>query len=646
LTGATWTLALAVAAGLGTVALVGCQPPPTLAPGRSDAAPLDGDAPEADVTMNVDAGFDAAEAPRVADAAGAEGPPGSTILHVQVHDVATGKPLPAKIFLRQADTGQQLHFGDFADKPLCEGMAAGTLREVGSGGALATWNGIALWNGDAELPVGAPWQVPGNGCSGDAGVPAHPESIPFGRYLVTAARGLEYEMATASVDLGPGRGEVLIDLPLARTVDTRGYLAADMHIHSGSPDGSGSWDSLVTPANRVKTEAVAGIEVVVSSDHDYLTDLGAPIASLWPTAPPLASIIGDEASASFGHFNAIPMAIDVRRPGNGAPSPQQIQLLTPKQLFDRLHGLQTAPLVQVNHPRLPFAAYFNDQHACNWHDRSMLPRCSLDFDAIEVLNGWLACAGKVHETLDDWYALMAFGVTLTATGNSDTHGSSNIEAGYPRSYVRVDDDSVAGFDEGQFIDALRGHRVIASTGPFLTLRVGTAREGDMVVPAKVPGGTGRQVSVSLRLQSASWIKVDVVRLLVDGHVTKTWNVPVQNGSSAPLFQIENEPVTVDGDAAITAEAEGATPLPTWMVGEFLLQKGLVDLCGNPAQPGMIPFAVTNPVFVDADGDGVFRAGTSAARAEAVHDTWVPPPVGPNDCNPLSVLRPPAPPQKR
>ncbi len=311
--------------------------------------------------------------------------------------------------------------------------------------------------------------------------------------------------------------------------------------------------------------------------------------------------------------------------------------MSPRQLFERLHALPTSPLIQLNHPRLPFAAYFNDGRACDWHDLGSLPRCSLDFEAIEVLNGWLACAGKVHETLDDWYALMGFGVTLTATGNSDTHGSSNIEAGFPRSYVRVADDSVPAFDEGEFVGAVRARRVIATTGPFLTLRVGSEAEGgmvtlsDMTMPARVP--------VSIRLQAASWVRVDVVRLLVDGHVVKSWNVPVSNGVPASLFEIDDEPVALTADAAITAEAEGATPLPSWMVGQFLLDPGIVRLCGDPAQPGMIPFAVTNPVFVDADGDGVFRAGMSAARAAAVHDVWVPPPVGPNDCNPLAGLRP-------
>jgi hypothetical protein len=599
-------------------ASVGCDPPPAERPAVSRG--LDAGAGDLD---------EDGATPEVGADAAAAGLDGGTVLHVRVHDAATGKPLPAKIFLRDADTSVQLHFGDFLDQPLCMGMA-GSLHELGRGGALATWNGLALWNGEARLPIGTAWDVPGNGCTGDAGVPAHRESIPFGHYVVVAARGIEYELTSADVELPPGAGEVFIDLPLSRTVDTRGYLAADMHIHSGSPDGTGSWDSLVTPEDRVKTEAVSGIEVVVSSDHDYLTDLGAPIAHLWPGAPPMASIVGDEASASFGHFNAMPVTIDPTRPStNGAFSPQQIQLMSPKQLFDRLHGLPTAPLIQLNHPRLPFAAYFNDTRTCDWTDLTSLPRCSLDFEAIEVLNGWLACGGKVHETLDDWYALMGFGVTLTATGNSDTHGSSNIEAGFPRSYVRVADDTVPAFDEDEFVGAVRAHHLIATTGPFLTLRTGSSAEGDLVTPIK------GQVLVSLRLQAASWVKVDVVRLLVDGKIVKTWNVPVTNGAPASLFQIDDVPVAVKADAAITAEAEGATPLPSWMVGEFLLAPNLVELCGNPAQPGMIPFAVTNPVFVDGDGDGLFRASMTAARAAAVHDVWVPPPVGPNDCNPLA-----------
>ncbi len=609
----------------------GCDVPPEKITSSITARPSDGGV-DADAATSDSGAVDATpDVPPV---------PGSTVLHVRVHDAVSGEAVPAKLFLTDAATNVQLHFGNYVDQPLCMGMAS-SLRELGSGGALATWNGIAVWNGEARIPIGTDWEVEGNGCKGDAGTPTRRESIPFGRYQIVAARGIEYELTTAEVDLGPGQGEVSIDLPISHTVDTRGYLAADMHIHSGSPDGmsgKGSWDSQVSPQNRVKTEAVSGIEVVVSSDHDYLTDLSVPIAQLWAgSAPPMASIIGDEASANFGHFNAMPMVTDVAHPyTNGAPAPNEVQLMSPKQLFDRLHGYATNPLVQVNHPRLPFSAYFNDGRTCDWRDLSTLPKCSLDFEAIEVLNGWLACGGKVHETLDDWYALMGLGVSLAATGNSDTHGTSAIEAGFPRTYVRVADDAVSAFDEGEFVGAVRGKHAIATTGPFLTLRAGTAGEGDLVKP---PAG---QVAVSLRLQSASWIKVDVVRLLVDGVVVKTWNVPTTNGVPMSLFEINDQHVTVSADAAITAEAEGQTPLPTWMVGDFLLSPGMVSLCGNPAQPGMIPFATTNPIFVDADGDGKFRAQMMAARAAAVQDSWVPPQNGPHDCNPLSELVPPTP----
>jgi hypothetical protein len=601
-----------------------CQLPPEVGPGLDAAGGTDA---SLDGTPNgADAGVSDARAEARADAA----PPSETVLHVRVHDAVTGAPLPAKLFLRDEATGQEIHFGNHADPPRCEAMSI-SLRELGTGGALATWNGIALWRGEARIPIGETHTIPGNGCA-----PEHMETLGFGRYLITAGRGLEYELTTASVDLGPKRGEVFLDLPLNRVIDTRGYLAADMHIHSGKGDGTGSWDSLVAPADRIKTEVVAGIEVMVSSDHDYVTDFASPLAALYPEGAPAASITGDEISANFGHFGAMPMAVDPGdRAGNGALPRHEVMGMSPQRLFDRLHAMPSAPLVQLNHPRLSFAAYFNDTMSCDWRDTTRLPKCSLGFDAIEILNGWLACTAIVHQTLDDWHAMMRFGIVTTATGNSDTHGSSMIEAGFPRTYVRVGDDAVSAFDEDVFMGALRQQRAIATTGPFLTLRVGDRAEGDWVTKPLGP------LQVSVRMQAASWVKVDTVRLLVDGAVVRTWEVPRVAGVPAPVFE-GTETLTIAQDAAITAEAEGVTPLPVWMTGDFQLLPDIISLCRNPAQPGMIPFAATNAVIVDADGDGKLRAGMAKPRAAAVNDVWVPPHPGPDDCNPLEDrARPPA-----
>jgi hypothetical protein len=51
---------------------------------------------------------------------------------------------------------------------------------------------------------------------------------------------------------------------------------------------------------------------------------------------------------------------------------------------------------------------------------------------------------------------------------------------------------------------------------------------------------------------------------------------------------------------------------------------------------MIPFAATNAVIVDGDGDGKFRAAMAKPRAAAVEDLWVPPHLGPDDCNPIET----------
>jgi hypothetical protein len=616
---------LAAASVAAALAVAACDPPPA-APG-GDGGP-DGRRQDAGGRPGAD---------------GANGPP--TVLHIRVHDAATGLPIPAKIFLRDDATGDQLHFGNNGDGPLCAGMAA-SLHDIASdagGGALATWNGIAIWRGEASIPIGVEWPVPGNSnpCA-DPRYGLDPafvtvdrrESVPFGSYRILVTRGIEYEITEHAVDLSAGRGDILVDVPLNHTVDTSGYLGADMHIHSGNVDGSGSWDSLVTPENRVKTEVAAGIEVMVSSDHDYLTDLGEPIRRLWPQPgppAPVAAIIGNEASANFGHFNAMPLTITRGAPGNGAFNAGS-STLTPQGLFDGLHALPTSPLIQVNHPRLTFAAYFNATY-CNWTDITTLPGCSLDFDAIEVLNGWLACRGKIHETLNDWYAMMRLGVITTATGNSDTHGASSIIAGFPRTYVRVAQDTVAAFDEAEFIGALRRHQALATTGPFLTLRVDQqAAEGDLVT------NTSGSVMVNIRMQTSTWIHVNTLRLLVDGVAVKTWALDDPSISSS-LFEVSNQSVALAADAAITVEAEGSDPLPTWMVGDFLVQKVLVDICGNDANPGMIPFAVTNPVFVDADGDGLFKAETLRAPAPPLDDHGVPPPPYPADCDPTAPLRP-------
>ena len=60
--------------------------------------------------------------------------------------------------------------------------------------------------------------------------------------------------------------------------------------------------------------------------------------------------------------------------------------------------------------------------------------------------------------------------------------------------------------------------------------------------------------------------------------------PIDRGATATL------PLTFEADALVTLEVEGPA-------------EGIY----RDAFPGFVPFAFTNPIRVDADGDGVFRA---------------------------------------
>jgi hypothetical protein len=516
-------------------------------------------------------------------------------LHLRIVDSQTRAPLPAMVTLvpQGAPASRRLRFGNDGD-PGTPSMGS-TVAEVGTGGAMLTYHGVAVWRGEAVIPIGVPFPV--------ESPRTVDRSIGPGRYHLIVNRGMEYDLTEADVDLTREQGEVFLELPLTRVVSTPGYLAADMHVHSAP----GSNDSRLGAADRLKSMAVAGVEVVVATDHDHNTDLGPTARKMWPVdgpPAPLVTIAGNEASSSSGHFNVFPVEVEASRPAGGAPALAQIA--GSQDFFDRLRALPNRPFLQMNHTRLGFAAYFDDGQCGPWLDRSALPSCSLDFDAMEVLSGYLMCGTKIDAQLADWYALLGFGLVRTAAGNSDTHGTSNILGGFPRTYVKVGDDDLAAFREQDFMSALRGHHAVATSGPFLTLRVNEDAEmGDLV------GARDGQLRVSLRMQAPSWVNVDEVRLLVDGKVVKSWPVPRQGGAT-PLLEIQDEPLTVNADAFVTAEASGKKALPAFVVGDYTetARKGSDGPFNCPASPGaeqgMAVFAVTNPVFVDFDGDGLFR----------------------------------------
>ncbi len=178
--------------------------------------------------------------------------------------------------------------------------------------------------------------------------------LPPAQYRVVVSRGPEYSLfpngwpaaGGAAADLRSG--DVDLDATLAHVIDSTGYQSADLHVHAvNSPD------SIVDNAIRALGFAADGLDVLVSTDHDYVTNY-APVVHQVGLDSFLATVVGEEISSmDFGHYNLFPLEEDLRDSiTHGAVdwAGGREATLSPALLFveARNRGART---VQVNHPR-------------------------------------------------------------------------------------------------------------------------------------------------------------------------------------------------------------------------------------------------------------------------------------------------------
>src|SRR5262249_31765204 len=129
-----------------------------------------------------------------------------------------------------------------------------------------------------------------------------------GTYDLAISRGGEYDLHTQTRLLFTPGTPLSRQVALHRAIDTSGYVAADLHLHSVN-----SVDSELGLDDRVMSIAGEGLEFVAATDHNYITDYGPTIAKLdlqdWLTAVPGLELTTFE----MGHFNGYPLRVG---PGN------------------------------------------------------------------------------------------------------------------------------------------------------------------------------------------------------------------------------------------------------------------------------------------------------------------------------------------
>ena len=388
-------------------------------------------------------------------------------------------------------------------------------------------------------------------------------AIPPGRYRATVTRGFEYTAREIAFEVRVGEAAT-IAAELERVVDTRGWMAADLHVHAVP-----SADAPARLEDRVRSLVASGIEVAVATDHNAITDYAPTIREL-ALSPFIASIVGDEITTRgflFGHFNAFPLDVH--------DAPVAYDGVTPKILFAAARAAVPSDrdkVLQVNHPRMEGIGYFDllrfdPEAAASW--TTMTPLADLSFDALEVFNGDdIARIANVERVMRDWYALLNAGFRVTATGNSDSHKLTYQEAGVPRNLVFVGEDAPEKLDERVFVDAVRKGHVVVSSGPFLRLEVNGKSVGD-----DVPEG---EADIHVHVEAPPWVDVDRVDIVRRGEVERSFDV---RAADKTVRLDEHLRVALRKGDWVVAVARGRKPMT------FLHRAGVT------------PFAFTNPVWV-------------------------------------------------
>ncbi len=471
------------------------------------------------------------------------------------------------------------------------------------------------------------------GVSGTADI-----DVPAGDYRVAVDRGMEWSVwpPTAPDDGGKlvsltAGDSVDLDAEIAHVVDTSGAISADFHVH-----GVTSPDSVVRKSNRVLDFMGEGVDVLISTDHDYITDYAPAIAELGATDQ-IASMCGEEITTPhIGHFNAFPLVRDPdhRRGGALDWSRGADYDMTPAEIFnwiDNQDGDPTnAQVKQINHagstiPPLK-ADVLRGITLADPVTKRMKPTTpdpttgdtglwSDDFTAIEVMNG--QSMARVWKIMRWWLSMVSRGFTPTATAVTDTHKLYSDLGGSPRTFVFTGPghDTVATFDKQNFAATSNAHKAIGTNGPFFRVHLENTA-GDTAGLGETLASSDGAVTAHVSIDVPEWMHVDTVdiysNLSADDIVTSPGGVdedPIPPTSSTPIDWQPTDLVEVATGNETHSHWVKTVDIPMTLSADAYV---VVVVRGKDGDTSMFPvipnanvqpFAFANPIYVDTDGGG-------------------------------------------
>lgn len=386
--------------------------------------------------------------------------------------------------------------------------------------------------------------------------------VPPGTHRVVVSRGYEYELLDVEVTAAAGE-TVPVDALLEHSVDTTGVMCADFHIHSFQ-----SADSPDPVDYKVKGAIADGLDIPVSSEHEWVVDFGPVIEELGLSAWAYGMPSSELTTFDYGHFGVVPL---LPRPGEYNNGAIDWIGMEPAETFALVDERPEKPALVANHPSgSGFGSYFSTMLLSKDTGEAKSDRWSENFDAVEAFND-SSFDDNRDESVAHWFALLNRGLRKTAVGNSDTHKLRTSPAGYPRTCFWFGHDDPQALSHDDVRDGILSGDSVVSGGLSMTVRgPADAHPGAELSPGSL--------SFDVTVQSASWIEASELEVIVRGVTVDT--IPlVDTGVGPSHVYVATVPIDLaSGD---------------WVVFHA---RGVGDL--SPLHPGREPFAVSNPMFVE------------------------------------------------
>jgi len=287
-----------------------------------------------------------------------------------------------------------------------------------------------------------------------------------------------------------------------------------------------------------------------------------------------------------------------------------------------------------------------------------------DATSAEVVIGFDLHDGQtkfLESTLPTWFNLLNLGMILTASGSSDSHDELFNPMGLPRNFIASSadpsDGQSGGLDRDAYARSINEHHVIVSAGPFVTVEA-TGQDGSAYNVGDTL--TGAEVKLAIQAFAPSWAWFDTIEVYANtepipiddnlgnamtgvaadpAEFYKPYHVPKYGYKPLLAYRLadkslanwkeENGVITaqidttikVGEDTWIVVLVRGTKDTPGYRSLFPIVTNALKDASKKPknfdplnlaafhASPevGAFAFALANPIFIDADGDGKFTA---------------------------------------